>query len=503
MRHCTLDLNSIEDYRKFLRIKSLPTYSFTGRTAYYPEEYAEAVEGRSVAVVDDWKYEPWPGLWDYQRDISAMALRKKKFCAFVRCGFGKTLILLEFARNAAMRIGKKRVLIVSPLMVIKQTIAEAKRFYGDALPIEQVAACDLAEWMKGEGGIGITNYEAIVDGLERCNVGALILDESSLLKSMYGAWGTRLIEIGKGLEYKLCCTGTPAPNDRIEYGNHAVFMDAFPNLNSFLARYFVNRAQTSERWELKQHAIKPFYRDLAHWCIFLTNPAVYGWKDNINELPPVHLHVDRIDITEGQRHAMQDMTGNLIMMDAGGIGTRAKLAKIGKGFAKDTTIKSHKPEFMRKLCESFPDESCIIWCKFNDEQDALNAMFKGSESIQGSTPIAERERIIADFQSGKCRILISKARVLGFGLNLQICTRMIFSGLHDSWEEFHQCISRASRCGATLPLNVHIPITELEEPMVQTVLTKAKRIEQDTREQEEMFRVSGLLRKGSVLCTTC
>lgn len=488
MRSQILNLDSIDDYRKFLRIKSLPAYSFVGRTAYYPEEYAAAVEGVVAELSDDWTYKPKRGLWDYQRDIAAMCLRKKKFSVFADCGLGKTLILLEFARNAAERIGNKRVLIVSPLMVVNQTIGEAERFYGGKLKLEHVKAADLQGWMGGRGGIGITNYDAITDDLERGNIGALILDESSMLKSMYGAWGTRLIEIGRGLEYKLCCTGTPAPNDRIEYANHAVFMDAFPNVNSFLARYFVNRGQTQERWALKAHALKPFYRALSHWCIFLTNPAVYGWKDNCGELPPIHIHIDRIDITTDQRHAMQDMTGNLIMMDAGGIGTRAKLAKIGKGFSKDATIKSNKPEFMRKLCESFAGESCIIWCKFNDEQDALHAMLPGSESIQGSTPIAERERIIADLKSGKCKILISKSKILGFGLNLQVCTRMIFSGLHDSYEEYYQCIKRANRYGSTKPLNVHIPITELEEPMVQNVLTKAKRVESDTREQEQLFR---------------
>jgi hypothetical protein len=64
----------------------------------------------------------------------------------------------------------------------------------------------------------------------------MILDESSMLKSMYGTWGQRLIDLGKGLQWKLCLTGTPAPNDRIEYGNHAVFLDRVPTLNAFLAK---------------------------------------------------------------------------------------------------------------------------------------------------------------------------------------------------------------------------------------------------------------------------
>jgi hypothetical protein len=36
-----------------------------------------------------------------------------------------------------------------------------------------------------------------------------------MLKSHYGEYGTRLIQLGRGLKWKLCATGTPAPNDRI------------------------------------------------------------------------------------------------------------------------------------------------------------------------------------------------------------------------------------------------------------------------------------------------
>jgi hypothetical protein len=85
-------------------------------------------------------------------------------------------------------------------------------------------------------------------------------------------------------------------------------------------------------------------------------------------------------------------------------------------------------------------------------------------------------------------VLISKPRILGFGLNLQVATRQVFSGLQDSYEQFYQCVKRSNRVGSTKPLNVHIPVTELEEPMIETVLRKAHRVEQDTIEQEQLFR---------------
>jgi len=250
-----LNPSSIEDYHKFLRIKQMPTYRISGREAFVPDEYVGLLSGAQTAIATG-EYQPWPGLFDYQRDIAKLAIRKRKFCVFADPGLGKTFIMGECVRHATPLLGGKRSLIVSPLMVVGQTLDEFQRFYGDALQVVQVRANELQAWLDGAlpGDIAITNFEAITEDLRPGLLGALLIDESSMMKSHYGKWGTKLIELGKGLEWKFCFTGTPAPNDRIEYGNHAVFMDAFPNVNSFLARYFVNRGQTNERWELRPHA---------------------------------------------------------------------------------------------------------------------------------------------------------------------------------------------------------------------------------------------------------
>lgn len=320
------------------------------------------------------------------------------------------------------------------------------------------------------------------------SVNGLLVHNSSMLKSAYGAWGTRLIELGRGLEWKLCATGTPAPNDRIEFANHAVFLDRAKTVNEFLATYFINRGETQNRWELKPHALRPFYRDLADWSIFMSDPSVYGWKDNVGTMPPINVHIDHIDLTDEQRRAAMGLTGNLFTSKIGGIGERSKLSQIAKG---KCGIKTNKPQFIRSMVDSWPEESTIIWCHYNQEQDDLARIFPDAASIDGSTPQELREKMIDDFKSGRTRILISKPKVMGFGLNLQICTRQVFSGIKDSFEEFHQAVKRSNRVGSTRPLNVHIPVTELEVPFIENVLRKAHRIEEDTREQELLFKEIG------------
>lgn len=486
----TMNPRCLDSYRTFKQIKQLPAWTMRGRVAEFPDEYADrlgiAVEtGRS-------RYTPESFLFDYQKAITATAIERRKYAVFADCGLGKSLILLSFARYAREAMGpSKRVLIVTPPLVVRQLAAEAERFWGDELPVERVPASRLAKWLNGHGTrIGITNYEALKDSTPQGNLGALILDESSILKNHYGNYAGICLRLGEGLEWKLCCTGTPAPNDRIEYANHAVFLDRFPTVNSFLAKYFVNRGQTVERWELKPHALRPFYRSLSDWCIFLSDPSVYGWQDNCDTIPPINTHIHEVELTEQQKQWVRRELGTLVAVRAGGISKRAALGQVSKGLWKGERFDTNKPAAIAELIGGWREkESTLVWCLFDHEQASVHAAV-GGESMDGKTPMKTRLEMVDRFKARKVDCLISKSQILGFGLNLQVATRQVFSGLQDSYEKFYQCVKRSNRIGSTKPLNVHIPVTDLEMPMIETVLKKAKRVEADTREQELLFKES-------------
>jgi len=422
-----------------------------------------------------------------------MALKKERFAIFADCGLGKSLMYFEYARAIVDADPSRGVLIITPAMVVPQMVAEFRKFYPPLFSLgadcEAVKSADVQGWLETcAGKIGITNWEALRNDLQRGQLGCLILDESSVLKSHYGKYGQAAIDLGKGLRWKLCGTGTPAPNDRIEYANHAVFLDHFPTVNSFLAKYFINRGQTQERWALKPHALDPFYRALSDWSIFLQNPATYGWKDNCNSLPPINVHIHDVDMTSEQHQSVRDATGCLIAIQAGGITSRHKLSRIAKGLDGEET---NKYLYIQSLLNQWPDESTIIWCWFNKEQDTLARMLPDAASIDGSTPMATRLQLIDEFKAGVRKVLISKPKVLGFGLNLQIATRQIFSSLIDSYEQYYQAVKRSNRIGSTLPLNVHIPVMDVERPMIETVLRKSSMVMADTMEQERIFKLIG------------
>lgn len=482
----TLNPRSLEDYRTFCKIKTLPAYRIRGRVADVPDEYAGLIGSRAPVFTSE--IELPPSFFDYQSAITKLAIEKRKFAVFADCGLGKSLILLGYAWHAARALGRnRRVLLLTPPMVVPQLVAEAAKFL-PGMPIEIAKASTLQEKLATPGeAIIVCNYEGLKKGMDRGLLGALVLDESSLLKSHYGHYGAICIEIGKGLEWKLTATGTPAPNDRIEFANQAVFLDRFPTVNSFLAKFFINRGETNERWELKPHALRPFYRALSDWSIFLTNPAVYGWKDNCQTLPPIHTHIHHVELTQQQRDWIASHLGALVATRAGGLKTRGAYGQVAKGHWKGQRFETNKPGFIADLVNGWREsESTLAWCLYDEEQASIHAAI-GGESLWGKTPTEQRIAAVDRFKSGESRVLISKSQILGFGLNLQVATRQVFSGVEDSYEKFYQCVKRSNRVGSTKPLNVHIPITELEEAMLETVLRKADRVEADTREQEQMF----------------
>ena len=115
----------------------------------------------------------------------------------------------------------------------------------------------------------------------------------------------------------------------------------------------------------------------------------------------------------------------------------------------------------------------ILWAGLNEEQDRLAAAFGDKcVSIDGRTPNDEKERLLRLWLDGQRPVLISKARVLGFGLNLQRASNMAFVGLSDSWEAYYQCIRRSWRFGQEKPVRVHIVLSTAEEDIYHNVMRK-------------------------------
>ena len=112
----------------------------------------------------------------HQEAALRFALEKGKSAAFLDTGLGKSFIELEFARQCADETGKPS-LILTPLAVAGQMIREGQKFNIDARQIR--------EQIDVGAGVMVANYERL-HKLDPAAFGAVVLDESSILKSYAG-----------------------------------------------------------------------------------------------------------------------------------------------------------------------------------------------------------------------------------------------------------------------------------------------------------------------------
>src|SRR5690554_5178512 len=217
-------------------------------------------------------------LFEFQSFVVKRALKAGRYAIFADCGLGKTIMQLEWAHKVCKHTGKP-VLILAPLAVTSQTIQEGKKFGIDV--------CRL-----GEGNIQITNYEQL-DNIDPSIYSGIVLDESSILKNFTGKLRNSIIDSFEHTPYKLACTATPSPNDPMELGNHAEFLNVMTR-NEMLAMYFVHDGGNTSKWRLKKHAVDTFYKFVGSWSIMLNKPADIGFPMEGFELPKLNMIEDEI-----------------------------------------------------------------------------------------------------------------------------------------------------------------------------------------------------------------
>lgn len=384
-----------------------------------------------------------PALYDWQTAIVRWALRKGRAAIFADCGLGKTLMQVAWAD--ALNVP---ALILAPLCVAEQTVEQAARI---GIPVHYAR-----DQRDVSGRLSITNYERL-DKFDPRAFQAVVLDESSILKSMDGKTRTALITAFADTPFRLCCTATPSPNDISEMANHAEFLGLVTR-PEFLATWFVH---DDAGWRMKRHAVQPFYRWLASWAVAMRRPSDLGYDDDRFALPPLCISDVMLD-------AERPPEGVLFHgMALNGIHGRLS--------ARRAALSSRVEAVARIVREG---GQWICWCGLNEESDALAKAIPDAVNVQGSDSYAEKVGAVHGFISGAVRVLISKPKILGFGMNFQHCHQMAFVGLSDSYETYYQCIRRCWRFGQAHPVDVRIVLSESEVAVVENVRRKEAHAEE-------------------------
>lgn len=404
-----------------------------------------------------------PALFPFQKFIVQRALKAGRYAIFADCGLGKTFMQLEWAHRVHQHTGKP-VLILAPLAVSGQTIQEGKRW---GIDVRHFGEC---------GGICITNYDQLhnipeeyIDGLA-----GIILDESSILKNFEGKLKALILERFKSTPYKLACTATPSPNDPMELGNHAEFLDVMSR-NEMLAMYFVHDGGDTAKWRIKGHAQRSFFQWVGSWAVMLNKPADIGFQMDGYDLPGLNL-IERVIETPKRQNGM---LFNDAIVNATNFNQELRITKEQR---MDLVA-----EIVNNSAENF-----IVWIKQNEEGEYLRHLIPDAVEVKGSDSSEYKESKLLGFGNNEFRVLITKAKIAQFGLNYQNCHNQIFASLDFSFESLYQAVRRSYRFGQKDAVNIHIIATDTMGNVIQSIKNKQSQFETMQKEMSDTINAAGI-----------
>jgi DNA modification methylase len=389
-------------------------------------------------------------LFDFQRFIVKTALKKGRFAIFADCGLGKTLMQLSWA-NAVYNYTGKKVLILAPLAVSGQTKQEALKFGIDI------------------DSFDITNYEQLskID----CSIySGVVLDESSILKNYNGSTKQLILDTFKNHKYKLACTATPSPNDHIELGNHAEFLNVMTS-KEMVSIFFINDAfnkdHTISKWRLKKHSAKDFWNWVSSWSLMLSNPSDIGFIGKGYILPDLLMNELQIDVEKQSNGKLF----NDIKVSATDFYKELKVTQ-------ENRVKA-VAEILNNSNENF-----IVWIKSNEEEKELLSLVPDAVAVNGSDKPEIKEKRLLGFANNEFRILVTKTKIAQFGLNYQHCKNQIFLSFDFSFEGLYQAIRRSWRFGQKNNVNVTLVTVETMGNVIEAIKEKQVKFENMQKEMQ-------------------
>ena len=339
---------------------------------------------------------------------------------------------------------------------------QARGFRVDGVEVLKPGNPDLDQYRDADGQIyfydlGGTRHPSF-------SVGGALVHNSSIIKAQDSKTRKTLIAACKDIPFKLCCTATPAPNDWVELGNHAEFLGVMTQ-KEMLSMYFVhdgsiraNEDAGMDGWRLKRHAADAFWRWVASWAAMVRHPRDLGYEEPGYDLPPLIRH----QVTVEAEHDPES-TGALFQVEAQTLSERLA--------ARRDTV-DPRVDAAAAIVNAEADKPWLVWCHLNKEAEAVTKLIPGAVEVRGTHDRDVKAERLLGFCKGNPRVLVSKAKIAGFGMNFQNCADVVFVGLSDSFEELYQAIRRCWRFAQTKPVNVYLVASSREGAVVKNLERK-------------------------------
>ena len=434
---------------------------------------------RSFDAVEDSEIEPSEELKEIMRPYQLYGFRwlatlaKAGFGGILadEMGLGKTLQMLAFMGHQKREGESRPSLVVCPASLVYNWKEEAQRFAPE-LSVELLAGGQQArkpvlEKMTGEdhADLYVTSYDTLkrdITSYKDAEFADVVLDEAQFIKNRSTA-AAKAVKVLKG-ENRFALTGTPIENRLSELWS--IFDFLMPGF-LYTAQEFANRFETPI---MKQHD-----EEAAQKLADMTSPFILRRKkaDVLKDLPEKLEETQSQAMEEDQRKLYDaQVVRTKELLEGSGADEQDKmriLAEITRlrqlccdpsllfaDYEGSSTKRLACKELVQRAIEE--GHRMLIFSQFTSMLDLLakDLENEGIEyyTLTGSTPKAERLRLVNEFNSGDVPVFLISLRAGGTGLNLTGADLVVH---YDPWWNLavqDQATDRAHRIGQTRDVTV-------------------------------------------------
>lgn len=395
-----------------------------------------------------------PSLFPFQRKVVQLSLARGRAAIFADTGLGKSRQILEWMRLVAAHTGGRCLLLV-PLAVAHQFVRDE----APAIGAELVYARSQAEADASGARLIVTNYDR-AHHFDPAAFAGVALDEADIIANFVGATNRRLTAMFKETPYRLVATATPAPNDLIELGRYSEFLGVMES-GEMLTRYFIRDSQSAATLRLRRWAAAgPFWDWLVSWAVCMGLPSDLGeFSDEGYLLPPLAVEQHTVDVDYGRALAQGQLFPDM----------RQSATAL---WATKRETHEARCELSAALVARKPDTPWVVWCATDEESRLLCRIIPEAVEVKGSHTPEQKEQRLRAFSEGQARVIVTKPKIAGMGLNWQHCADMVYCSPTFSFKYFYQGLRRIYRFRQARPVTCHVVIAETEENVIAAVARK-------------------------------
>ena len=394
-----------------------------------------------------------PYLMAHQRAGAELASEHPRFAFFDDTGTGKTALGIELIKQK-----KVRTLVVCPLSIITNAwMADLRKFAPD-ISVANLWDYGRRKAQAPDHQVGIINFERFRTEAGRLQGYEMVLvDESSKAKDPKSKTTKVLIAYCDRVPYVYLFSGTPAPNNELEYWSQMRIIDPAILGKSYYAfrnKFCYPSGFGGYTWKLRDGRRAEFLDKLSEKSRVVR-------KQDVLDLPERTFNVRDIYLTPAEMEAYRTMERDLLLeigdqeaMAATAAVKAMKLRQGTSGFYYTTegaplVAGPTKLQSLKELLQEIGNHQVVIWFQFRHEGDQIGEMLGHSYGrIDGSSGSQTwKDGLVQDFIRGDLKYLIAHPASLGHGVTLVNCSYTIYYSLSHSHELHTQSQDRIYRHG--------------------------------------------------------